>query len=379
MGIAIDKIRRWTMSRIYQVEDLTEAETIKLIYNDKDAELEIGDYRKLNNPKEIREKIRLLKIINTENSNKLATILEFAKVGGWNSVFQNDASMLTKLKDKLKLYYDLNECNFFVCLNEVNIYIPYIEVNVDSILKIYLKEKDKISYEQLRTESINILEQKLKDNDNYKINKSIPSILSDLVRPFDKYLEINFEMLYRILNFENCVLKDENNKGIPNKEIIPLNIEKFIKTLNKIAKDSNIIIITEHWNNKMLKSIAPHYEKFNNQALQFFFKNLVDKTLEEAMILTYANFKNIGFISGMPGLGKDYAKYTKENITKIENAYKIYRKNTIEYLLNSFKTNKFEDVEFDDKGNVINISPNQNRFLLKRLIHRLGNSISVNV
>jgi hypothetical protein len=375
MGIAIDKIRRQFMNDVYQIENLTEAETVKFIYNKKNVKFGIGDYTKFNNPKEIEEKIRLLKIINTKNSNKLTAVLEIAKVGGWQSVFQNDVSTLTKLKDKLKLYYNADKRDFFICLNEVNIYRPYMETNINTLSNINIKGKYKIPYGQLRTKIIDDLKKRLKENDKYKPNNiPVSSILSNLYRPFEKYVGINLEKLYKILNYEDYIINDENDKGIPNREIIPLNIENFIKTLNKITENSNIIIKAEYWTENIIKTIAQHYEKFNNMALQFFFKNMIDKTLGEAMILTYVNFKNIGFVSGFYGF---HGKYPKKYEIKVKNAYKIYRKYAIEVLLNNFKNNKFEDVEVDDKGNVINIFPNTKRFLLKDIIQEFGKSISI--
>lgn len=366
------------MNKIYHIESLTDEKSLKLIYSDvkDDIKFKINDYRKLQDPQEIENKIKLLNLIGTSDSIKWATILELVKIVGWKRIFDNDASILTEIKNKLKLYYNTGDDDFIVYYKDIEIYKPKTNIKTEETeyLEISRDPLHRASYLEAKTKILEIINNSFNTINNINFNNiDFTKTLRKLQRSFKKFIAINLGELDAALNSSFILLEDNSN--IPNKEFFMLDIEKLTEKINQIADESNesgILINAEYNNEETIKKIAAHYEKIKRPSIRFFFQNIIEKSLFEAMILTYIKFKDIGFISGY---FSDYPEHYKK---EIENAYKIYKKYEFEMIINNLANNKFEDVEVDDDGNVINIDPVQERLQLKYIVNKIGPTICIN-
>jgi hypothetical protein len=366
------------MNRIYHIESLTNEKCLKLIYNNNaeyDIKFKINDYRKLQDPKEIENKIKILNTIGTVDASDWATILELVKVVGWNRIFNNDASILTEkeIKDKLKLYYHTAADDFIVYYKDIEIYKPktYIKTEETEYIEIYRDSLYRAPYLEAKTKILEIINNSFDKINNIKFEEiSLLDILQKLQRSFNKFITINLGELDATLNSSFFLLDD--NSIIPNKEFFILNVEKLIEKINQIPDEYGILINAEYNNEETIRKIAAHYKKIRRPSIKFFFQNVIEKSLFEAMVLTYIKFKDIGFISGY------FSDYPKHYEKEIVNAYKIYKKYEFEIIINNLTNNKFEDVEVDDVGNVININPVQERLNLKNLINKEGQNVYLN-
>jgi hypothetical protein len=365
------------MSRIYHIESLTDEKCLKLIYDDAkdDIKFKVNDYRKLQNPKEIENKIKILNTIGTQDTIDWATILELVKLVGWDRIFNNDASILTEIeiKNKLKLYYHTAEDDFVVYYKDIEIYKPKTDIKTEETeyLEISRDSLYRAPYLEAKTRILEIINNSLDKLNNVNFRKiSLLDILQKLQRSFKKFITINIGELDSILNSSFFLL--ENNSNILNKEFFILNVEKLIEKINQIPDEYGILINAEYNNEEIIRKIAEHYEKIRRPSIKFFFQNVIEKSLFEAMALTYIKFKDIGFISGY------FSDYPEQYEKEIVNTYKIYKKYEFEIIINNLTNNKFEDVEVDDVGNVINIEPVQERFRLKYLINKEGPNVYLN-
>jgi hypothetical protein len=369
----MNRIRRIS-PRIYQIEKLDNKKSFKLLYDDNKDEIrfKIDNYKELSNPSIIDEKIKILSLINTEESRKWIPVLEIAKVNGWHQIY--DPKAFVQLKDKLKLYYNTIHDDFLVYFDILGVYRPI--TNMDNSIELSDSEIDrqKDSYYRIPypvIKQIIIKDAKNEINNIYQFDLSPQTILSDMGRTLPKTIYIDFEKLNNsIANLS--FMKNEFDDDIPSENLISLNIEEIIKIINLMTdNDYGINIKADYPEEDLLKRIAQHYEKIINPTLRFFFQNVKEKSLGEAMILTYMNFKNISFDSGY------HSDYPKEYREKLNKMYKELKKYKIENLLNSVKNNKFVDVEVDENGNIININPLLKNSQLKNIVEIVGFHVEV--
>jgi hypothetical protein len=362
------------MAKTYYIEELTDKKLIKIMYDDDKEyiKFKLKDYRELT-PNKIDEKLRVLYAINTEHAQKWIALLEFVKANGWDKALANDANGLLKIKDKLKLYYNIGHEDFVVYMNDIEIYKPNTGVNIYGIPTIEELEEygyGKLPYKEAKEKLLNAFEAIYIGFDNYKFDTETRMILDSLDRTFDNFIKIDLITFDMILDETYPIITTES-KVIKNKHILNVDIDNLIDEINQNGEDCNITIEVEYMNEKTAKEIAKHYKKFKNHALRFFFQMVAEKSLPEAMILSYINFNNIGFVSGSYS---DYPKDFDENIKKV---FKMFKKFELERTINNLKNNKFEDIVVDDNGNIIDMKPKASQFNLKNIITREGPKIII--
>jgi hypothetical protein len=366
-------------TRTFQIESLDSKKTLKLIYDDGNDKtkirFKINDFDRVNDPAIIDEKIMILKAIDTEEARKWIVALEIAKVNGWRQIY--DPMAFAKLKNKLKLYYNTLHDNFLIYFDMLMVYKPI--TNIDDSMEFPESEIDaqrdqyyRVPYSIAKKLILEKAEKELSELDASTHSLDAQEIMNKLDRKFPNSININFYEFAKTMRNESFIFNEDGN-GFPNEEFVSINVDKIIEIINRVSLDDNcnINIIADYPEEDIIKKIAQHYEKITNPTLRFFFQNVKEKSLGEAMILTYMNFKNIGFGAGY------CSTYPQEYTEKVVKLYKSLKKYKIETLIDSLKNNKFLDVEFDDDGNIININPLLENSLLKGIIDIFGHQVEV--
>jgi hypothetical protein len=353
---------------ILNIEDLSE-EKVLLILHDSDKEsfnFQVEDRNKLQDIKTIEEKIKLLKAINTEETRKWSTILEFIKVNGWDGL--KYGKKLTNLKDKLKFLYSLDNSDFMVYMDGIIVYKPITNIIVNDfpmkIPMINSWEASLVPYKEAKKILLDMLENIYVNFDGYNFGVYTESdVLRDLYRTFDEAIRFDFIDLKKTLEYHSAI-------------IAKMEIDKIVAEMNQIEDNENIIIDVKYDSEDILKQIAQRYE-IKNKALRFFFQTILEKSFIEAMILTYMNFKNIGFYFEVSkGSYFEYSEnYPQEFKEAVKKLIKPFLKYKIERAINNLKNNRFEDIIVDDNGNIIDIDAIQERFELIYMVDFEGPKI----